>query len=91
MDGTRRRIGDNPTAAERAAIERRKRLVRLGYCDAPGTLDWPSLARRLAGELSELAARLADDPHATPSDHERVERARAVVADFRAADMDGDQ
>ena len=84
------RLRDEPSAAEREQIDRRKRLVHLGYRDAPGVLDWPTLARRLAGELSELAARLSGDPHATPADHERVQRARAVVADFKAADHDVD-
>ena len=84
------RLRENPSLAERQEIERRKRLVHLGRRDAPGVLDWPTLARRLAGELAELAARLAGDPHATPGDLERVERARAVVADFQAADFEGD-
>ena len=90
MDGTRRRIRDNPTASERAAIEHRIALLPLMQRDQPGVLDWPTLARRLADELSALAARMADDPHATPADHERVQRARAVVADFKAADHDVD-
>ena len=84
------RLRDEPSAAERAAIERRKRLVHLGYRDAPGVLDWPTLARRLADELSAMAARLADDPTATESDIERLQRARAVVADFKAADNEGE-
>jgi hypothetical protein len=79
------RLRDNPPAAERAAIERRKRLVHLGYRDAPGVLDWPTLARRLADELSAMAARLADDPQATTADLERLERARAVVRDYQTA------
>lgn len=82
------RSRENPSLAEREQIEHRKRLVHLGYRDAPGVLDWPTLARRLAGELAELAARLAGDPRATPADHERVARARAVVADFQAADFE---
>jgi hypothetical protein len=32
-----------------------------------------------------MAARLADDPQATTADLERLERARAVVADFKTA------
>ena len=84
------RLRDEPSAAEREQIDRRKRLVHLGYRDAPGVLDWPTLARRLAGELAELAARLSGDPYATQADHERVERARAIVADFKAADNEGD-
>ncbi len=84
------RLRNEPSAAEREQIDRRKRLVHLGYRDAPGVLNWPSLARRLADELSAMAARLADDPTATESDIERLERARAVVADFKAADSDGD-
>lgn len=79
------RSRNNPPAAERRAIERRIRLLPLMQRDCPGTLDWPTLARRLADELSLLAARLADDPRATESDIERLERARAVVADYRTA------
>lgn len=91
MDGTRRRPSDNPTAAERAEIARRVRLLPMCRRDAPGVLDWPALARRLAGELEELAARLADDPRATAADQERVERARAVVADYQLADRESDE
>ena len=79
------RLREEPSAAEREQIDRRKRLVHLGYRDAPGVLDWPTLARRLADELSAMAARMADDPRASESDRERLERARAVVADFRTA------
>ena len=79
------RLREEPSAAEREQIDRRKRLVHLGYRDAPGVLDWPMLARRLADELSAMAARMADDPRASESDRERLERARAVVADFRTA------
>ena len=79
------RLRDNPPAAERRAIERRIKLLPLMLRDAPGTLDWPTLARRLADELSAMAARLADDPQATTADIERLERARAVVADFQTA------
>jgi hypothetical protein len=79
------RLRDEPSAAEREQIDRRKRLVHLGYRDAPGVLDWPTLARRLAGELAELAARLSGDPYATQADHERVQRARAVVRDYQTA------
>ena len=79
------RLRDEPSAAEREQIDRRKRLVHLGYRDQPGVLDWPTLARRLADELSAMAARMADDPRASESDRERLERARAVVADFRTA------
>jgi hypothetical protein len=85
MDGIRRRIRDNPTAAERAAIQRRIKLLPLMQRDQPGVLDWPTLARRLADELSAMAARLADDPQATTADIERLERARAVVGDFKTA------
>jgi hypothetical protein len=85
MDGTRQRLRDNPPAAERAAIERRIKLLPLMQRDAPGVLDWPTLARRLADELAAMAARLADDPHATESDIERLERARAVVRDYQTA------
>jgi len=83
MDG--RRHPDDPTAAERAQIARRTKLLPLCRRDMPGVLDWPSLASRLADELAELAARLADDPHATAADLERVERARAVVRDYQTA------
>ena len=79
------RLRDEPSAAEREQIDRRKRLVHLGYRDAPGVLDWPTLARRLADELSAMAARMADDPTATAADHERIERARAVVRDYQTA------
>jgi hypothetical protein len=85
MDGIRQRIRDNPTAAERAAIQRRIKLLPLMQRDQPGVLDWPTLARRLADELSAMAARMADDPHASESDRERLERARAVVADYQTA------
>ena len=87
---SRLRLRDEPSAAEREQIDRRKRLVHLGYRDAPGVLDWPTLARRLVDELSAMADRLADDPQATTADIERLERARAVVADFKAADNEGD-
>ena len=79
------RLREEPSAAEREQIDRRKRLVHLGYRDAPGVLDWTTLARRLADELSAMAARMADDPRASESDRERLERARSVVADFRTA------
>jgi hypothetical protein len=79
------RLRDNPPAAERRAIERRINLLPLMQRDQPGVLDWPTLARRLADELAAMAARLADDPRATESDRERLERARAVVADYRTA------
>jgi hypothetical protein len=85
MDGIRRRTADNPTAAERSAIERRIALLPLMQRDAPGLLDWPALARSLADELAAMAARLAGDPLATDGDRERLERARAVVADYRTA------
>lgn len=75
----------DPTAAERAEIRRRTRLTPLCRRDQPGVLDWPTLARRLADELAAMAARLADDPNATESDIERLERARAVVRDYRTA------
>ena len=82
MDGKRRRPADNPTAAERAQIDRDIRLLPLCRRDAPGVLDWPALAGRLAAELAELAARLEHDPTATEADRERVQRARAVVRDY---------
>ena len=79
------RLRDNPPAAERRDIERRIRLLPLMQRDQPGVLDWPTLARRLADELSAMAARMADDPTATAADHERIERARAVVRDYQTA------
>ena len=77
-----------PTSAEVAEIKRRIRLTPLCRRDRPGELDWPTLARRLAEELSLLAARLADDPRATESDIERLERARAVVRDYRTVSQE---
>jgi len=74
-----------PTSAERAEINRRIRLTPLCRRDQPGELDWPTLARRLAGELSELAMRMEGDPAATAADRERVERARAVVKNYQTA------
>lgn len=88
MDGKRRRPPENPTTDERAQIARDIAMLPLCRRDAPGVLDWPKLARRLAGELAELAARLEHDPAATEADRERVLRARAVVADFHTADSD---
>lgn len=82
---TPRQLRDNPPAAERRAIERRIKLLPLMQRDCPGVLDWPTLARRLADELSAMAARMADDPRASESDRERLERALAVVADYRTA------
>ena len=79
------RLRDNPPAAERRAIERRIRLLPLMQRDQPGVLDWPTLARRLADELSAMADRMADDPRATDADRERLARARAVVRDYGTA------
>ena len=90
MDATRRRTPNNPTAAERVQIERRIRLLPLMDRTAPGTLDWPTLAGRLAEELGCIAARLADVPGASDADREHVERARIVLRDYRTARGEAD-
>ena len=82
---TPRRLRENPPPAERREISRRIRLAPLCRRDAPGVLDWPTLARRLADELSAMADRMADDPRATDADRERLARARAVVRDYGTA------
>jgi hypothetical protein len=84
MDATRRRIPDEPTAAERADIARRITLLPLMRRDRPGVLDWPGIAERLAEELAALSARLAGDPQASAADHERLDRAAVVLRDYRA-------
>ena len=82
---TPHRLRENPPAAERRAIQRHIRLLPLMRRDRPGVLDWPTLARRLADELSAMADRMADDPRATDADRERLARARAVVRDYGTA------
>jgi hypothetical protein len=80
-----RRSPNDPPPHERHDIERRIRRLPLMRHDAPGLLDWPRLAQRLAEELRIVAARLAGDPAATDADRERIERSRAVVRDYERA------
>jgi hypothetical protein len=91
MDATKKRSPDEPPAAERADISRRIRLLPLCRRDQPGVIDWPRIAGRLAEELATISQRLADDPHASAGDHERVGRATTAIRDYqtaRAADHD---
>ena len=86
MEGRRRRSDPNePPAEARAEIERNIAMARLWRRDSPGLLGWPMLAGRLAEELRDLAARLADHPEATAADLERCQRARVVMDDYAAA------
>ena len=85
MDAERRRIRDEPPAAERAEIARSIGLLPLMRRDQPGVLDWPGIAGRLAEELAAMAARLSDDPRATAADLERIDRASVVLRDYQTA------
>lgn len=82
---TRRRIPDNPTAADRKEVARRIRLLPLMRRDAPGVLDWPTLAGRLAEELNATTSRLSAARGLTEADAERIARAEIVLRDFRTA------
>lgn len=82
---SKRRSPDNPPEAERRSIERRIRLLPLMRRDAPGVLDWPTLAARLAEELGATIKRLAAGCDLTDADAERIERAETALRDFRRA------
>lgn len=82
---TRRRIADNPPVAERREIEQRIRLLPLMRRDAPGVLDWPTLAGRLAEELGAMTSRVSAARGLTEADAERIARAEIVLRDFRTA------
>lgn len=81
---SRLELRDNPTPAERRDIEHRIRLLPLMRRDAPGVVDWPGVAGRLADELAAMARRL-DDDDATDADRERIARAAVVIRDYREA------
>lgn len=85
MKPSRRELVENPPAAERRAIKRRIRLLPLMRREAPGEIDWPLLAGRMAVELSAMVARLDGDPVASEADQERAARGHLVLRDFRAA------
>lgn len=87
---TRRRSPDDPPAGERRAIEGRIRLLRLMRRDRPGVLDWPTLAARLADELTAITARLSAARGLTDADAERIARAEIVLRDFQTAADAGD-
>ncbi len=80
-----RRIPDNPTAAERQKITQRIRTLPLMRRDAPGVLDWPALAGRLAEQLGAVVQRLAAGREMTDADAERIARAEVVLRDYRTA------
>lgn len=82
---TARRSPDNPPPAERREIEHRIRLLPLMRRDAPGVLDWPALAARLAEELGGTSQRLAAARDLTDADAEQVARAALVLRDYRRA------
>lgn len=73
------------TAAERGEIKKRISMQRLMCRGAPGLLDWPSLASRLADELAAIKARLHALPSLSPADLERLDRADGVLRDFKIA------
>lgn len=79
------RTPDEPTPAERLKIERHIRLLPLMRRDAPGLLDWPAIAARLAEELTTLAGRLAGAGDLTDADAERIDRASIVLRDYQLA------
>lgn len=80
---TRRRIADNPPAAERQEIEQRIALLPLMRRDSPGVLDWPTLAGRLAEQLAAATQRLQAARGLTDADRERIARAQIVLRDYR--------
>lgn len=86
----RRRIPDNPTAADRKEVAWRIRLLPLMRRDQPGVLDWPTLAQRLADELTAITARLSAARGLTDADAERIARAEIVLRDFQTAAAAGD-
>ena len=76
---------NEPTAAERASIDRRIGLLPIMRRDQPGVIDWPRIAARLAEALTATTARLSSDPTLTEGDLERIDRAGIALREFDAA------
>ena len=78
------RTPDEPTPAERLKIERHIELLPLMRRDAPGLLDWPAIAARLAEQLDATTKRMPAGSM-TDADAEQIQRAHLVLRDYQRA------